>query len=290
MVLPHRFTPGVPGQIQTNLANLDLNSTNGNHPPPQSRPGPQSPPVPYTPSNYTVSSAGSAPTPNPHSASAPNHEEPNFSGIPRLPFRTENVPESADERGARLERDRVPILSSSNFEDQIGWATDALNYTDVAAEQDRRLAPIQRPRPSTPPSERQLRQDALNIVQHMASQEHPRALFLQGMWYEFGKFGYVEDKRQAFNCFSKAAQVGYPRAEYRMGMQFEATGNPATAIQHFRAGEAAGDSACCYVSKLCSGRSAQADHFLAHGNGLCTGPIESAARCSARRPIDKICC
>lgn len=250
MPLPPRANPGIPGQIQTNLAKLDLNNSGGPAAgqqqygaPPQSPPGPA-----YTPSVYSASPNDlRRQTTNQSNQSDQSHEEPNFSGIPRLPFRTANVPESADERGARLERDRVPILSSSNFEDQIGWATDALNYVDVAAEQDRRLTPIQRPRPNTPSVERQLRMDALNITQHMAQQEHPRALFLQGMWYEFGKFGYPEDKRQAFNCFSKAAHVGYPRAEYRMGMQFEATGNPSTALQHFRAGETAGDSACCYV-------------------------------------------
>ncbi|KAL9057861.1 MAG: hypothetical protein Q9162_002091 [Coniocarpon cinnabarinum] len=244
---PQRVNPGMPNQIQTNLAQLDLNNSEAQAQ--GFRPGPQSPQSAYTPSVYTVSSAGSAPTPQPRPASqsqSSNQQEPNFSGIPRLPFRTDNVPESADERGERLERDRVPILGSSNFEDQIGWATDALNYVDVSAEQDRRLSPIQRPRPSTPPAERQLKQDALGIVNHMANQSHPRALFLQGMWYEFGKFGFPEDKRQAFNCFSKSAQLNYPRAEYRMGMQFEATGNPGTALQHFRTGEAAGDSACCY--------------------------------------------
>ena len=250
MPLPSRANPGIPGQIQTNLAQLDLNNNTPSAAGQQyAHPPPQSPPSAYTPSVYSASPhdlrrqvTNQSATSNP-----PTGEEPNLSGIPKLPFRTENVPESAEDRGARLERDRVPILSSSNFEDQIGWATDALNYVDVSAEQDRRLAPIQRPRPNTPSLEKQLRNDALNIVQHMSQQEHPRAMFLQGMWYEFGKFGYSEDKRQAFNYFSKAAQVGYPRAEYRMGMQFEATGNPSTALQHFKTGETAGDSACCYV-------------------------------------------
>lgn len=258
MSLPYRANPGIPGQIQTNLANLDLNNgaSGGPATDQQHSTYPQSPPeTSYTPSVYSASPQDLRRQATNHSSSnQPLQDEPNFSGIPKLPFRTANVPESADERAARLERDRVPILSSSNFEDQIGWATDALNYADVAAEQERRLAPIQRPRPSTPTSERQLRMDALNIVQHMSQQEHPRALFLQGMWYEFGKFGYPEDKRQAFNCFSKAAHVGYPRAEYRMGMQFEATGNPATALQHFRVGESAGDSACCYVRDICWAR------------------------------------
>ena len=233
---------------------MDLNSGSGSgHAPGQEHSASnQSPPGPtYTPSVYSASPHDLArQSTNQSSSSQAPQDEPNFSGIPKLPFRTQNVPESADERAARLERDRVPILGSSNFEDQIGWATDALNYVDVAAEQERRLTPIQRPRPNTPTGERQLRIDALSIVQHMAQQDHPRASFLQGMWYEFGKFGYPEDKRQAFNCFSKAAQIGYSRAEYRMGMQFEATGNPTTALQHFRAGENAGDSACCYVGHL----------------------------------------
>ena len=283
MPLPDRANPGLPGQIQTNLAQLDLNS-NGPPQPPNIQGSPSS----YTPSVYSPPSAdGRRQNTQPP---AGQQDQPNFSGIPKLPFRTENVPESAEDRGARLERDRVPILSSSNFEDQIGWATDALNYVDVAAEQDRRLAPIQRPRPSTPSGERVLKNDALNIVQHMATQEHPRALFLQGMWYEFGKFGYPEDKRQAFNCFSKAAHVGYPRAEYRMGMQFEATGNPSTALQHFRAGEQAGDSACCYVSIPSDCLMRPQLTCIAHGYGLCAWATESTTRFVPRCAAYQVCC
>lgn len=177
-----------------------------------------------------------------------NKYERNFPGVPKLPFRTPNIPESDEERGARLERDRLPILNSSNFEEQLGWAQDALNWVDGAAEQDRRLAHVGRGRSSVPPVEGQMRTDALNVVEHMASQNHPRAKFMRGMWLEFAKFGYAEDKRTAFDHFTVAARGGYTRAEYRIGMQFETSNMTKEALSHYAAGEAAGDSASCYVS------------------------------------------
>ena len=148
----------------------------------------------------------------------------------------------------RLDKDRQPILDSPNYEDQLGWAQDVLSLADSGTEQSRRLAQIQQERSCTPPVERQLKLDAMNIVEHMATQRHPRALFMKGMWMEFGKFGQKEDRKEAFRMYKTAASNGYARAQYRMGMLFESTSESGQALQHYRAGEAAGDAASCYVS------------------------------------------
>lgn len=201
-----------------------------------------SPASSYTPSVYSPQSAGTS--------RLNSSRQPSLSimpsGIPRLPFRTANIPESDEERESRLDRDRQPILDSQNFEDQLGWAQDALSFVDSLADQELRLSFVQPPRPATPPVERQLRIDAMNIVEHMSTQRHPRALFMKGMWLEFGKFGFAEDRKEAFRLYKSAAVNGYHRAEYRMGMLFESTNEPVQALQHYRAGEAAGDAASCY--------------------------------------------
>ena len=236
----------VPGQIQTNLQRLDLNSTpHSTGATPSSR-GPASPSSQYTPSNYSDSPRD--PRRAPFNPSSARPLQPNTSALPRLPYRTSNIPESDEEREARLQNDRQPILDSQNYEDQLGWAQEALSYVDSIAEQERRLSQLQPPRPSTPPVERQLRLDSMNIVDHMAGQGHPRALFMKGMWLEFGKFGWKEDRKEAFRLYKAAAANGNSRAEYRMGMLFESTNEPAQALQHYRAGESSGDPASCYVS------------------------------------------
>ncbi|KAI9654878.1 MAG: hypothetical protein M1831_005247 [Alyxoria varia] len=245
---PQRIRAEVPGQIQTNLQKLDLNSTPQSYGHPPAPQGMSSPSSAYTPSVYSNSPQDSRRMPPSKTNGYDQNQAagPNFSGIPRLPYRTPNIPETDEEREVRLDKDRQSILDSPNYEDQLGWAQDVLSLADSAAEQSRRLAQTQQDRPGTPPVERQLRLDAMNIVEHMATQRHPRALFMKGMWMEFGKFGQREDRKEAFRMYKTAASNGYARAEYRMGMLFESTNEPGQALQHYRRGEATGDAASCY--------------------------------------------
>jgi TPR repeat protein len=134
---------------------------------------------------------------------------------------------------------------------QLAWAQDALAYVEVAVQNEARLSLIQPPRPQTPPVERQLKLDAMNIVNFLADQYHPKADFIRGMWLEFGKFGHRVDKKAAFRAYTRAADRGYARAEYRIGMQFESSGEPEKAIKHYEKGVALADSASYYV---CSGQ------------------------------------
>jgi TPR repeat protein len=86
----------------------------------------------------------------------------------------------------------------------------------------------------------------MNIVGFLADQHHPKAEFMKGMWLEFGKFGMRVDKKDAFRCYTRAAEKGYARAEYRMGMQFEQSNDPIKALMHYKRGSEAGDSASNY--------------------------------------------
>ena len=129
---------------------------------------------------------------------------------------------------------------------QLAWAHDALQYVDAAMLLKERMMPIEQGRPQTPQVEHQLRVDAMNVVNFLADQHHPKAEFMRGMWLEFGKFGYRTDKREAFRCYSRASDRGYARAEYRIGMQYEQSNDPIKALIHYNKGVEAGDSASNY--------------------------------------------
>ncbi|KAL3470196.1 hypothetical protein BJX99DRAFT_55987 [Aspergillus californicus] len=173
-------------------------------------------------------------------------DTPNFTPFPVLRNPPPNVPPTDEQREANLEKARVPVLSSNDPEMQLAWAQDVLAYVEVAMQNEARLSVIQPPRPQTPQVELQLKNDALNIVGFLAEQYHPKAEFIKGMWLEFGKFGFRVDKKEAFRCYSRAAEKGYARAEYRIGMQFESSGEPEKAIRHYEKGVAFGDSASYY--------------------------------------------
>lgn len=168
--------------------------------------------------------------------------------FPRLAARPPNVPPSCDEQESILENARLAVLNSPSADVQLMWAEHALAHVETCIEDERRQSRVQPDRPSTPHVERQLQVDAINIVNFLANQEHPKAEYMRGLWQEFGKFGYRQDKAEAFRCYKRAAAKGHARAEYRMGMQFESTNEIAKALQHYTRGQRLGDAAACYVS------------------------------------------
>lgn len=176
-----------------------------------------------------------------------NMDQPNFSPFPILRNPPPNVPPSDEQREASLESARMAVLSSNDPEMQLSWAQDALVNIEITMQNEARLALVQPPRPQTPQVERQMKNDAMNIIRFLADQFHPKADFIRGMWLEFGKFGFPVDKREAFRSYTRAAEKGYARAEYRIGMQFENAGEPEKAIRHYKKGVSLGDSASYYV-------------------------------------------
>ena len=175
-----------------------------------------------------------------------SHRDPAPSPFPHLVNPGPNIPPSDEEKEMQIEGARMDVLSSNDPEMQLIWAQDALNYVDIAMNHYTRLADPP-DRPQTPPLEHQIRTDAINVVGFLADQHHPRAEFMRGNWLEFGKFGFPVDKKEAFRCYARAAEKGYARAEYRMGMQFENSAEPQKAIQRYERGAREGDSASNYV-------------------------------------------
>ncbi|KAI9801657.1 MAG: hypothetical protein M1833_002339 [Piccolia ochrophora] len=172
--------------------------------------------------------------------------EPSFSPFPKLRNPAPNVPQTDEEKEATLEQARMPVLNSNDPEVQLAWAQDALAYVEVSMQHESRVAVNQPARSQTPQIEHQLREDAINVVSFLADQYHPRAEFMRGMWLEFGKFGFRVDKKEAFRCYTRAAEKQFGRAEYRIGMLYENSNDLTNAIKHYNQGVAMKDSASHY--------------------------------------------
>ncbi|RAL06324.1 putative chitin synthase activator (Chs3) [Aspergillus ibericus CBS 121593] len=241
---PQRVMPEVPENMQDNIAHLEHEARNPHHNQYDRSRFPER-------TSSSVSHGQSSPTAyeSAHYEQSVAHDTmdaPNFSPFPVLRNPPPNVPPTDEQREVNLERARMAVLSSNDPDMQLAWAQDALAYVEVAMQNETRLSLIQPPRPQTPQVERQLKLDAMNIVNFLAEQYHPKAEFIKGMWLEFGKFGYRVDKKEAFRAYSRAAEKGYARAEYRIGMQFESSGEPEKAIKHYEKGVALADSASFY--------------------------------------------
>ena len=199
--------------------------------------------------NYSYNNAPAqplhAPPPLPHRSLSYNAPLP--SPFPALINPSPNVPPSDEQKEEDLEHSREAVLNSNDPERQLNWAQAALHWSDNAIQARIRAAVgFDKGRPVTPSVERKIREDALQVVSFLADQGHPKADFLRSTWYEFGKFGYPEDTKEAFAGYRRAGEKGYARAEYRMGTKYEAMKDMANAIQHYQQGVANGDSASNY--------------------------------------------
>lgn len=198
-------------------------------------------------SNYTDGGQEFRPFDDGHKSYRPmaDFEEPSNSPFPRI--KGDNIPPSDKEKEEILYNAREHVLHSTNVSMQLSWARDCLNYVETAADvRERDQGDSYGARPSTPRVEHDLRIDAMNIVRYLAEQNHPEAVFMKAKWEEFGKFGERQDKKNAFREYARAAQQGWGRAEYRMGMLFETSSDFDKAIYHYQNGERLGDSAAKY--------------------------------------------
>ena len=258
----HRVMPEVPSNMQHGVATLELeaNSTY--------RSGSMASPVnqefgshgmgydqtPAPPGAYPQSSNAymnndyggyqhQAPLP---ARSSSMHTGPLPSPFPPLLNPGPNVPPSDEQKEEDLEHSRMPVLNSNDPERQLNWAQAALSWADNAIQARARAAVGRNSRPITPNIEKTIRTDAIQVVNFLADQGHPKAEFLRSMWYEFGKFSYPEDTREAFAGYRRAAEKGYGRAEYRMGTKYESNKDIQNAIMHYQKGVAMQDAASYY--------------------------------------------
>ncbi|KAK3994509.1 hypothetical protein QBC44DRAFT_322769 [Cladorrhinum sp. PSN332] len=174
-------------------------------------------------------------------------DTPSFSPFPKV--KGENIPPSDEEKEQILWQARNLVLHSNNVSMQVTWARDTLIWAEVsqdAATREWKRDGKGKERPATPKTEHDLRNDAVNILDYLAKQDHPEATFMKGKWLEFGKFGFRENKREAYSMYKKAADMGYGRAEYRMGMLYENSNDIPNAVKHYALGVKLNDSASNY--------------------------------------------
>ncbi|KAL2751908.1 hypothetical protein ACRALDRAFT_1053245 [Sodiomyces alcalophilus JCM 7366] len=261
---PQRVTPQVPQNMQDDLQRMELEARENT-----SRPAANDPTSPTTAAHNDQLNGQSPPSaivtdtskggnnagqvgsaaplytqPKASSATMTSASDtPSFSPFPKV--KGDNIPPSDEEKEEILWNAREHVLHSNNVAMQLAWARDTLAWIDIVQEAASRN-PDGPPRPHTPHIEHTLRVDAVNIVDYLASQEHPEALFIKAKWHEFGKFGVRQDKKEAYAGYKRAAGLGYGRAEYRMGMLFESSNDFGKAIEHYYAGLRCKDSAAAY--------------------------------------------
>ncbi|GAP85189.1 putative chitin synthase activator [Rosellinia necatrix] len=279
--LPQRVMPEVPENMQQGLQRMELearevgrNTTNPNgaasgtrhHREPslsnvintqsanygqQYQPG-RPKPADYSPaSNFSPFQEHDTNTQFEKSLRAMN-DFPSFSHFPRVTG--EHIPPSDEEKETVLANSREHVLHSNDPDMQICWARDVLSYVEIAAEAAMREVEAARnsndrelpARPATPKIEHELRVDAINIISYLAEQDHPEALFIKSKWLEFGKFGRRPDKKEAYSGYMRAAQQGWGRADYRIGMLYENSNDMEKAMRHYQSGLANKDSAAAY--------------------------------------------
>lgn len=204
----------------------------------------------YDPNPASATSQQASLYSSPGASQAPNlnglGEMPNFSPFPPLRNPGPNIPPTDEQKEMVLDQAREAVLGCNDPDQQLTWAQDALSYCEIAIQNEARVSRTQQARPRTPRIEHVLREDAMKVIGFLADQYHPRAQFMRGMWYEFGKFGYPLDKPESYQCYKRASDRGYARAWYRMGMQFESGNDPLTAIKYYKMAADTGDSAACY--------------------------------------------
>ncbi|QSZ28589.1 hypothetical protein DSL72_003088 [Monilinia vaccinii-corymbosi] len=245
--MPQRIMPEVPHNMQDSLANLELGSDGyrrGTSESSRSSVSNRNSGPSYTASYEHTNAAIYQNLRGSYGAPRVQPDSPSFSPFPKPRNPGHNVPLSDEDKEEVLERARPMVLKSSDPEMQLAWAQDALSWVEVASSTYERKN--EDPRAPTPKIEHQLRVDAISIVNFLAEQQHPKAEFMKAMWLEFGKFGYRMDKKESFQGYQRAAQRGYARAEYRIGMQFENTMNPTKAVEHYQRGVYLKDSAAHY--------------------------------------------
>ncbi|KAK9332384.1 hypothetical protein V1520DRAFT_335384 [Lipomyces starkeyi] len=168
-----------------------------------------------------------------HSSSPCNDfiPENGFPNIEDLPL---TIPASLQMRvhHLRVEMDRV--LACADQDQQLDWALSvvALGMTSkqLLARDDQLMLSM-----------------AHNVVLHLKQFNIPKLLYYLGLWCENGKMDMDNDPLHAYGYYQRAAEGGYTRAWYRMGIIHETQKNYAYAVDAFKQGIEKNDAGCCYA-------------------------------------------
>jgi len=144
---------------------------------------------------------------------------PTSESNPNIPRSSPPIsPLEEDDWLTTLENERDNAVRTTNAEVALSWAEKVYMYVSISLDDYRRQHDD--PRPSTPLRERQLRSDCVGIVEKFVKARHPKAIYMRGIWYEYGDFNYALDRHEAYKAYEMAAKLGYARAEYRIGKMY----------------------------------------------------------------------
>ncbi|KAK7208288.1 hypothetical protein BZA70DRAFT_273353 [Myxozyma melibiosi] len=101
-----------------------------------------------------------------------------------------------------------------------------------------------------PPQDRELLDRALHLVQSLSTDQVPELLYYKGVWSEKGQRGMEKSQTRAFEYYQQAAEAGFLRAYYRMGMMYEKKKRIAEAVNCFQRGAVEYDCGCCFALAL----------------------------------------
>lgn len=153
------------------------------------------------------------------------------------------VPSENDFEGD-IRRGRAFALSCGQTNVELDWACDVLRLTDRKQLRQLRLTEGASRSLSLPLYD--LQQEAVEVIRRLCGQGVPRAQYMQALLLEFGKSGSSMDRREAFRIYREASKGGFARADYRIGMQFEKTGDMPKACENYERGASRDDGACLY--------------------------------------------
>jgi len=246
----------MPDPFIPSLGSLSLNDP---YPPPQSIPPPPTQ-IPVSKAPIKIVGAplplATYPTSRPADApamQAPISSPPISSGPPKNIGSPPRAPPLTDDWEVEITSQRDNATGTSDPNIALPWAEKVYMFVSISLDdfyRDQDIAAADAggtARASTPPFERGLRDDCVRIVERFAKQGHPKAIYMRGIWFEYGDFKYPNDRTEAYRAYQAALKQGFARAEYRLGKMYEDVGDIKRGIHHYDRGVSQGDSAALYV-------------------------------------------
>jgi hypothetical protein len=241
------------------IPSIDKLSLNDPYPP-QAMPAP-----PQSNAPVRVTGAASPPTAYPPSRAADppvmqrpvsSPPPPVTSAPPKTVGSPPRQPPMTDEWEVEITSQRENATRTSDPNIALPWAEKVYMFVSISLEdfyRDQDIAATDAgvtPRASTPPFEKGLRDDCVRVVDRFAKQGHPKAIYMRGIWFEYGDFKFPNDRTEAYHAYQAAVKQGFSRAEYRLGKMYEDVGDIKRGIYHYERGVSQGDSAALYVLTL----------------------------------------
>ncbi|KAJ8100497.1 hypothetical protein POJ06DRAFT_105635 [Lipomyces tetrasporus] len=158
----------------------------------------------------------------------PEHGFPNIEDAPHT------IPPSFQMRVRQLRAKMDRVLVCEDQSQQLDWALSVVDLRKTCEnlfDRDNQL----------------MISTADNVILHLKQFDVPKLLYYLGMWSEKGEMDMEQDPYRAYGFYERAAEGGYTRAWYRMGIIHETQKNYNYAVDAFKQGIEENDAGCCYA-------------------------------------------